>query len=101
MRSILMTALLVVALPTGWLGAAENRASGEPVRQSGDATLVDDPAEKARRWKPEWAGFYADENRGADYLLIRVVPRRLELVSYADGLVNDPKTWRPIHHEFH
>lgn len=67
----------------------------------GDASLVDDPAEKARRWKPEWAGFYADENRGADYLLIRVIPLRLELVSYADGLVNDPKTWRPIHHEFH
>jgi general stress protein 26 len=66
----------------------------------GDATLVDDPAEKAKHWKPEWKQFYADENRGADYLLIRFVPLRLEMVSYADGLVNDPQTWRPIQHEF-
>jgi general stress protein 26 len=66
----------------------------------GDATLVDDPAEKAKRWKDEWSEFYSDENRGADYLLIRVTPRRLELVSIADGLVNDPKTWRPLQHEF-
>lgn len=66
----------------------------------GDATLVDDPAEKAKHWKPEWKQFYADENRGADYLLIRFVPLRLELVSHADGLVNDPRTWRPIQHQF-
>jgi general stress protein 26 len=77
----------------------------EPARMGyvtliGDAALVDDAAEKAKRWKPEWAAFYADEHRGADYLLVRVVPRRLEVVSLADGLENDPKTWRPLQHEF-
>ena len=40
----------------------------------GDATLVDEPAEKAKHWKPEWSGFYSDANRGADYLLIRSPP---------------------------
>ncbi|MEK7316036.1 MAG: pyridoxamine 5'-phosphate oxidase family protein [Candidatus Eisenbacteria bacterium] len=66
----------------------------------GDAALVDEPAEKAKRWKPEWSGFYSDANRGADYLLIRVRPLRLEIVSFADGLFNDPATGRPVQHQF-
>ncbi|HET8648021.1 MAG TPA: pyridoxamine 5'-phosphate oxidase family protein, partial [Vicinamibacteria bacterium] len=40
----------------------------------GRAELVVDPAEKAKRWKPDWAAFYKDRNRGEDYLLIRVRP---------------------------
>jgi general stress protein 26 len=66
----------------------------------GDATLVDDPAEKAARWKEEWSGLYSNKNQGSDYLLIRVTPRRLEIVSMADGLSNDPTTWRPVQHVF-
>ena len=66
----------------------------------GQATLVSDPAEKARRWKDDWLAFYKDKYRGDDYVLIRVRPRRLEIVSYADKLLNDPVTWRPISVEF-
>lgn len=66
----------------------------------GDASLVDDPAEKAKHWKEEWSDFYTDAYRGADYLLIRVSPLRLEIVSVADGLLNDPATGRPPQHEF-
>jgi general stress protein 26 len=62
----------------------------------GDAQVVDDPAEKAKRWKEEWASFYSDRNRGADYVLLRVRPRRLEVVSYGKGLLGDPVTWRPF-----
>ncbi len=62
----------------------------------GQARLVDDPAEKARRWKADWAAFYKDANRGSDYQLIRVAPRRLEVVSYAHGVLNDPATWKPV-----
>ena len=62
----------------------------------GRAAVVEDPAEKARRWKPEWKDFYDDGNRGADYLLIRLKPSRLEILSPADGLGNDPRTWLPI-----
>ena len=62
----------------------------------GRADLVRDRGEKAKRWKNEWSGFYKDENRGDDYLLIRVRPLRLEVVSGAHGLTNDPKTWRPV-----
>ncbi len=77
-----------------------NEGSMGYVTLLGDAELVDDPVEKAKRWKPEWAQFYGDENRGADYLLIRVTPRRLEVVSIADGLNGDPETWMPAQHVF-
>ncbi len=60
----------------------------------GYAEIVDDPAVKARWWKPEWTAFYDDENRGDDYLLIRVRPVRLELVSTRRGFTGDPLTWR-------
>ena len=62
----------------------------------GRASIVEDPAEKAKRWKEEWAAFYRDRNRGDDYLLIRIKAAHLEIVSYADGLVGDDKTWRPV-----
>lgn len=62
----------------------------------GTAQVVRDAAEKARRWKDEWEAFYEDRNRGDDYLLIRVVPARLEIVSEALGMRNDPETWRPV-----
>jgi len=66
----------------------------------GKADIVTEPAEKAKRWKDDWLAFYKDKYRGDDYVLIRVRPRRLEIVSYADKLLNDPVTWRPISVEF-
>jgi hypothetical protein len=78
--------------------AAEN-ASGY-VTILGQAQVVNDAREKASRWKEDWAGFYRDKNRGPDYVLIRVRPLHLEIVSYPDKLVNDPKTWRPISIDF-
>ena len=66
----------------------------------GAARLVTDPAVKARRWKDAWAPFYKNEHRGADFVLLAFVPRRLEIVSQAHGLINDPKNWRPVSVEF-
>ena len=53
----------------------------------GTATVVTDPAVKAKHWKDAWAPFYKNESRGADFLLLMFVPRRLEIVSEAHGLV--------------
>ena len=66
----------------------------------GTARLVTDPAVKAKHWKSEWAPFYKHEHRGADFALLAVVPRRLEVVSQGHGLINDPVTWRPVSVEF-
>lgn len=62
----------------------------------GTARVVTDPAEKAMHWKSEWSGFYKDTHRGDDYVLLRFEPRRLEVVSPAHTLLNDPVTWRPV-----
>lgn len=59
----------------------------------GIARLVNDPKEKAKRWKDEWKAFYPD--RARDYLLIAVKPEKLEVVSVKKGIVGDPNTWRP------
>jgi general stress protein 26 len=64
----------------------------------GTAELVDDPLEKAQRWKDGWEAFYPGERE--DYLLIRVVPRQLEVISFAHGIAGDPETWTPLSVEF-
>lgn len=66
----------------------------------GTAETSSDPAEKAKHWKNEWSAFYKDQYRGPDFVLLRVRPSRLEIVSESHGLLNDPKTWRPVVLEF-
>ena len=73
-----------------------NPATFEYVTVLGTAALVADSLEQARHWKPEWAPLYQDENRGADYLLLRVRPTRFEVLSMQRGLRPDPRTWRPV-----
>ena len=62
----------------------------------GRAALVTDPAEKAKRWKDDWATLYKDRNRGDDYLLVKITPTRLEVSAEGLGVKNDPKTWKPV-----
>jgi general stress protein 26 len=59
----------------------------------GRARLVDDVAEKGKRWKDDWKAFYPD--RDASYLLMSVAPERLEILSPKRGIANDPVTWTP------
>jgi general stress protein 26 len=59
----------------------------------GNARLVNDPEAKRKWWKDEWKSFYL--NRASDYLLIRVIPERLEVVSVKQGIVGDSVTWKP------
>ncbi len=57
----------------------------------GRARLVDDGAEKQKRWKPEWQTLWPD--RGASYLLVEVTPERLEILSPSHAIGNDSVTW--------
>jgi general stress protein 26 len=59
----------------------------------GTARLVNNTDEKSRHWKEQWSAFYP--NRNKDYLLIKVVPTRLEIVDTKKGMVGDAKNWRP------
>jgi general stress protein 26 len=64
----------------------------------GIASLVDDPEEKSRHWKEGWEAFYPGDKE--NYLLIQVVPNRLEVLSIAHEIGGDPVTWTPQSLEF-
>ncbi|HSL24131.1 MAG TPA: pyridoxamine 5'-phosphate oxidase family protein [Vicinamibacterales bacterium] len=64
----------------------------------GRARLVNDPAEKEKRWKKEWEGLWPD--RDASYLLVEVTPERLEVSSEKQRIANDPVTWAPASIDF-
>ena len=70
-----------------------DRESQAYVAIRGLARLVNDPTEKAKRWKDEWKEFYPD--RAKDYLLIAVTPERLEVLNVKKGILGDPHTWKP------
>lgn len=59
----------------------------------GKAELVNNQQEKEKRWKTEWESFYP--NRTDAYLLIRVIPSRMEIISYKNNITGNPKTWQP------
>ena len=73
-----------------------NQAKAEYVTVIGTAQIETDARLKASHWKTEWAGLYKDDNRGDDYVLLRVRPSRLEVSAVGRGLKNDEKTWRPL-----
>jgi general stress protein 26 len=74
--------------------------AGEYVTVVGIATIVTDSAARAMRWKSEWASFYEGGPLGEQYILIRVRPVRLEVVSPRRGILNDERTWLPVRIEF-
>jgi len=59
----------------------------------GTAQIVIDQEEKEKRWKVEWEAFYP--NKTEDYLLIKVSPEWMEVISYTRGIAGDPTTWEP------
>lgn len=59
----------------------------------GKATLVNSQKEKDTYWKTTWKSFYP--NKKEDYLLIKVVPIWMEIVSPPRNIVGSSKTWEP------
>ena len=78
--------------PNVCLYYADKDGSGY-VTINGTAELVNDDAVKEKRWKEEWQAFYP--NKTDDYLLIKVSPKRMEVVSYSRGIVSTSPTWEP------
>jgi general stress protein 26 len=63
----------------------------------GKAGLVDDAEMKAELWKPGWERFYKNKD---DYILIKVIPGKLEILNYKHAIFGDKKTWRTPSVEF-
>lgn len=75
-----------------------DRESSAYVTIYGMARLVNEKAEKARRWKEDWKTFYPDRDKS--YLLIKVTPERLEVVNVNKGIVGTSPTWQPLSVDF-
>lgn len=58
----------------------------------GSAELINNKKEKAKHWKEEWGRFYPDKD--SSFLLIKVIPRKLDVINYKKGIYGDPETWR-------
>ncbi len=58
----------------------------------GTAQIIDDQKEKQERWKDAWEAFYPNNREG--YLLIKVSPDWMEILSYSRGIVGDSITWQ-------
>jgi general stress protein 26 len=56
----------------------------------GKAQIIDDQKEKQKRWKEAWETFYNREG----YLLIKVSPEWMEILSTTRGIIGDQKTWQ-------
>ncbi len=67
----------------------DSSAQGYVVIQ-GKAIIVNDETEKKIHWKNEWSAFY--KNRDKDFILIKVRPSRLEVLSYKDGVTGNSIT---------
>jgi general stress protein 26 len=59
----------------------------------GTAGIVDDQKEKEAHWKEEWNAFYPNYPEG--YLLIKVTPDWMEVISYTRNITGDSITWQP------
>lgn len=82
--------------PTVTLYYSEKNNSGYVVLH-GEAQLIDDPKEKETHWKTQWEAFYPDKTEG--YLLIKVIPKWMEVLHIPEGVMGDPVTWEiPIVH---
>ncbi len=65
---------------------------GSYITITGTARLVDHPEAKAGRWKEGWESFYPD--RENDYILIKVTPISLDVLSIKHGITGNQETWR-------
>lgn len=70
----------------------DSDGSGYVVIQ-GIAELISDSQTKEKWWKEEWEAFYP--NIKEDYILIKVMPKSMEVLSPPRGINNDPVTWKP------
>ena len=59
----------------------------------GKAELINNQKEKNKYWKDTWKSFYP--NKKESYLLIKITPIWMEIVSPPRNIVGDDGTWEP------
>lgn len=57
----------------------------------GKAKIINDKKAKEAHWKDEWEAFYP--NKEEDYVLIKLTPEWMEVISNSRGIFGDSVTW--------
>lgn len=70
----------------------DSKTSGYVMIQ-GKAQIIDDQKEKEKHWKVGWENFYQDKDAG--FVLIKVSPVWMEVISYTHEIFGNPATWEP------
>lgn len=60
----------------------------------GEAFLLNDSIAKEQYWRKKWEDFCPDRQK--DYVLIKVVPELIEVLSFREGLNVDTVNWQPL-----
>lgn len=68
------------------------------VNIQGKAEIINSKLLKDKYWKDGWESFYPDKEK--DYILIKINPIKLQLVSYASGFVSKHSDWRAVEVDF-
>jgi general stress protein 26 len=76
----------------------ESPDGGGYVVIKGNAYLIDDPDKKEKYWKEEWDDFYPDNK--STYTLLKVIPKKLEMIYYKHGITGSSSTWAVPYIEF-
>lgn len=80
--------------------AIEDRKQQANLVIYGEATLEARPEFKRRYWKGEWRLFFPDGPNRDDYVLIRIIPCRMELMNFGKHVVQEPFGLKPVRLEW-
>jgi general stress protein 26 len=61
----------------------------------GSAQVESDIEMKRKYWREDWIGFLPEGPEGDDYVLIKFIPSRIELMSFSQGILPRPYGLRP------
>ncbi len=62
------------------------------VNVQGEAEIINDEVSKSKHYKEGWDAYYP--NKDEDFILIKITPIKLQIVSYAQGIVSTKEDWR-------
>ncbi len=69
----------------------ESKGGDGYLNLKGEGFIINDQGKKQKYFKKEWVEFYPGKRE--NFILIKFVPRKLEIVSYKNGLLGDKVTW--------
>ena len=63
----------------------------------GKGILVNNKSKIAKYWRKEWENYFMDKK---DFVLIKVIPEKMEIISYKNNLNGDKETWKAVNYKF-